>query len=98
MQRTALIVNDVHSQLTPTPVDEIVEVDSVDAARIALARAGARRKPLSVSGARRASGGQQLCAGGVLLDARPLDRVVSLDCERGLLDVEAGCQWPALLR
>ena len=42
-------------------------------------------------------GGQQFCAGGLLLDTRRLDRVLELDAERGLITVEAGVQWPALL-
>jgi FAD/FMN-containing dehydrogenase len=42
-------------------------------------------------------GGQQFCSGGVLLDTRPLSRVLSLDLERGLVEVETGIQWPALI-
>jgi len=42
-------------------------------------------------------GGQQFCSGGVVLDTRPLSRVLSLDLERGLVEVEAGIQWPALI-
>jgi FAD/FMN-containing dehydrogenase len=42
-------------------------------------------------------GGQQFCSGGLLLDTRPLRRVLTFDPERGTIDVEAGIQWPALL-
>jgi FAD/FMN-containing dehydrogenase len=33
----------------------------------------------------------------LLLDTRPLARVLAIDRERGVIDVEAGIQWPALL-
>ncbi len=42
-------------------------------------------------------GGQQFCDGGLVLDTRKLDRVLHLDTERGLIEVEAGIQWPALI-
>jgi FAD/FMN-containing dehydrogenase len=42
-------------------------------------------------------GGQQFCEGGLLIDTRGLDRILDFDGERGLIEVEAGIQWPALL-
>ena len=41
-------------------------------------------------------GGQQFCAGGLLLDTRGASRVLGLDAERGTIEVEAGIQWPEL--
>ena len=41
-------------------------------------------------------GGQQFCAGGLLLDTCGLARVLALDSERGTIEVEAGIQWPEL--
>lgn len=43
-------------------------------------------------------GGQQFLYGGTLLDMRRLNRVRSLDEERGLLEVDAGITWPDLIR
>jgi FAD/FMN-containing dehydrogenase len=93
-----ILVNDIHSQLNATPVDRVVEVDSVEAIRAALADADLRDRPVSVAGGRYASGGQQFCAGGVVLDTRPLDRVLDFDREAGTIEVEAGIEWSALLR
>jgi FAD/FMN-containing dehydrogenase len=42
-------------------------------------------------------GGQQFAHGATLIDTRSLDRVVAFDRARGLVTVEAGIQWPALL-
>jgi FAD/FMN-containing dehydrogenase len=91
------IVDDVHSRLNETAVAEIVEVDSVEAVQAALARARSSGRQVSISGGRHAMGGQQFCTGGVLLETRPLARVLSFDEERGLVEVEAGIQWPALI-
>ena len=90
-------VNDVHSRLNETAVGEIVEVSSVEEVQAALARARDTGLPVSIAGGRHAMGGQQFCSNGVLLDTRPLSRVLSLDEERGLVEVEAGIQWPALI-
>lgn len=43
-------------------------------------------------------GGQQFLTGGTLLDMRRLNRVRSFDEQRGLLEVEAGIQWPDAIR
>ena len=91
-------VNDVHSRLNETAVDDIVQVDSLESIRAALARARIEGKPVSVCGGRHAMGGQQFCAGGLLLDTRSLCRVLSLDGHRRTIEVEAGMQWPRLLK
>ena len=91
-------VNDVHSRLNETVVDDIVELDSLDSIRAALARARAEGKPVAICGGRHAMGGQQFCSGGLLLDTRKLNRVLSLDGHRRRIEVEAGMQWPLLLK
>jgi FAD/FMN-containing dehydrogenase len=92
-----LVVNDIHSQLNRTELAGVVEVGSLEAIRAAVRRARAEGLPVCVAGGRHAMGGQQFCAGGLLLDTRPLGRVLELDRERGTVTVEAGIQWPALL-
>ena len=92
-----LLVNDVHSQLNATPVDAIVKPATVDDVRAAIAAAKERGKSVAVAGGRHAMGGQQFGDAAVLLDTRALNRVVDFDRERGLVTVEAGIQWPALL-
>jgi FAD/FMN-containing dehydrogenase len=94
---TRILVNDVHSRLNATAVDAVVPVDSLESIGRALARARAAGKRVSIAGGRHAMGGQQFCTGGILLDTRPLSRVLALDLERGTVEVEAGIQWPALV-
>ena len=92
-----MVVNDVHSLLNPTTVDEVVPVDSLESIGTALSRARSAGRPVSVAGGRHSMGGQQFCSAGVVLDTRPMSRVLSVDEERGLVEVEAGIQWPALI-
>ena len=90
-------VNDIHARLNETVVDEIVEVESLEGMHRAIHRAAALGRPVAIAGGRHAMGGQQFCSGGVLLDTRGLDRVLSFDPEQGTVVVEAGIQWPALI-
>ena len=53
---------------------------------------------MAIAGGRHAMGGQQFLSGGTLLDMRGMTRVRRFDEERGLLEVEAGIQWPGVLR
>lgn len=91
------IVNDVHSQLNPTRVSRIARPASIDELRAAIRQARDEGLPVSVCGGRHAMGGQQFGADTVLIDATALARIVELDAERGVVEVEAGIQWPALI-
>ncbi len=92
----SVIVNDIHSKLNQAEVKEVLEADSLTAIQAAVARARELGLPLAVSGGKHAMGGQQFCAGGLLLDTRGASRVLGLDAERGMIEVEAGIQWPEL--
>jgi FAD/FMN-containing dehydrogenase len=95
MSRT--VVNDVHSRLNETEVEAVVPIDAQGAIGTALDLARSSGQPVSIAGGRHAMGGQQFCSGGIVLDTRPLSRVLSLDEETGLVEVEAGIQWRALV-
>ncbi|MCL4304158.1 MAG: FAD-binding oxidoreductase [Anaerolineae bacterium] len=95
--QTNLIVNDIHSQLNPTQVAEIVPVDSLAAIQATIHRASEQGKPICIAGGRHAMGGQQFAAGAVLLDTTRLNRVLNFDPAAGLIEVEAGIQWPDLI-
>lgn len=91
------VVNDIHSGLNETHVQRIVEVDSLAAVVPAVRSARAEGLAVSVAGGRHAMGGQQFGTDTVLLDTRPLRRVVRFDSESGLLEAEAGILWPDLI-
>jgi FAD/FMN-containing dehydrogenase len=90
------VVNDVHSGLNPTVVARIAAVRSVADIQAAVRQAAAEGRAVSVCGGRHAMGGQQFGTGSVLVDTTGFARVLDLDRERGLVEVEAGIQWPAL--
>ena len=92
-----MIVNDVHSRLNPTKVAEVVDVGSLDELLAAVHRAREFERPLCAAGGRHAMGGQQFVTDGTLLDTRSMKRVLALDREGGLVEVEAGIQWPELI-
>ena len=91
-----VVVNDVQSQLNSTRVYKIVEPTDVDGIRAAIKLAHAEEKPLCASGSRHSMGTQQFLTDGILVDTRKMAKVLKLDAERGLLEVEAGIQWPNL--
>ncbi len=91
------IVNDIHSQLNETAMRRVVRPGSAAELRRAVAAVRDEGGSLSVAGGRHAMGGQQFLGGGVLLDARGLDRILELDAERGLVRVEAGMMWDDLV-
>jgi FAD/FMN-containing dehydrogenase len=91
------LVNDIHSALNETRVRRIVAADSTDA--VVRAVRAARREGIAVSvmGGRHAMGAQQFGTDTLLLDTRPLSRILSFDRERGLVETEPGILWPALI-
>ena len=90
-------VNDIHSELNETVVDDVIALDSLDSIQNAVRGAADSGTPVAIAGGRHAMGGQQFCAGGLLLDTRGLDQVLDFDRERGVIEVEAGLQWPGLI-
>src|SRR5437870_4744222 len=91
-------VNDVHSQLNRTRVRELLRPRTRDELAEIVHSASRKGLPISVSGCRHSMGGQQFATDSICIDARSLDRVISFDQERGLIEAEAGIQWPKLIR
>jgi FAD/FMN-containing dehydrogenase len=91
------LVNDIHSRLNPTRVDHIVSGDSLEAIRTTILKARREGKAISIAGGRHAMGAQQFGTGTVMIDTRKLSRVLHFDSHRGIVEVEAGIQWPALI-
>src|SRR5713101_627212 len=91
-------VNDVHSQLNRTRVRELRRPRTSDELFEIVRSASRKGLPISVSGCRHSMGGQQFATDSICIDTRELDRVISFDRERGLLEAETGIQWPKLIR
>jgi FAD/FMN-containing dehydrogenase len=91
-------VNDVHSQLNHIGVRELLAPRTGDELAEIVRSASRKGLPISVSGCRHSMGGQQFATDSICVDTRSLDRVISFDQKRGLIEVEAGIQWPKLIR
>jgi len=96
-EAATIVVNDIHSQLNATRVRAVVVPRTVAEAAATVARARREGASVSIAGGRHAMGGQQFGEASVLVDTRALDRVLDFDAERGLITVEGGILWPAVL-
>src|SRR6266487_115240 len=93
----SILVNDIHSQLNPTRVLGISEPRSLEDVQSIVRSARKDRKVISVAGGRHAMGGQQFGTDALLIDVRKLNRVLNLDRKTGIMEVEAGIEWPRLI-
>jgi hypothetical protein len=90
-------VNDVHSQLNSTRVLEILQPRSPEDVRDIIRTAEKDRRAISICGGRHAMGGQEFGTDTVLIDVRKLNRILNLNRETGIIEVEAGIEWPQLI-
>jgi FAD/FMN-containing dehydrogenase len=90
-------VNDVHSQLNPTRVFEILQPRSPEDVRDIIRTAQKDRRTISICGGRHAMGGQEFGTDTALIDVRKLNRILNLNRETGIIEVEAGIEWPQLI-
>ena len=92
-----VLLNDVHSGLNPTTVRDVISVRSVQDIQRTIERAMRDQRGVSVAGGRHAMGGQQFGTDTLHLDMRSFNRVLNFDSGSGLVEVEAGMQWPELI-
>src|SRR5262245_35423550 len=91
-------VNDVHSQFNRTRVRELLRPRTRGELAEIVRSSSRKGLPISVSGCRHSMGGQQFATDSICIDTRELNGLISFDRERGLLEAEAGIQWPKLIR
>ncbi len=91
------VLNDVQSALNPTRVHRVVRPSNVSDVAVAIRAAAAEGRAVSVAGSRHSMGGQQFGTDNIHLDMRGMTRMIGLDSERGIVEVEAGIEWGELL-
>src|SRR4026209_383743 len=89
-------VNDIHSELNETVVEDVIALDSLDSIQNAVRGAADSGTPVAIAGGRHEMGGQQFCAGGLLHNTRALVQRLDFDRERRGIKVESALQWPGL--
>jgi FAD/FMN-containing dehydrogenase len=91
------MVNDVHSRLNPTTVEEIVAVRSLESIVDAVEQARAQGRRICIAGGRHAMGAQQFGTQALLIDMTAHNRILRFNKEAGTIEVEAGIKWPELI-
>ena len=96
--KVGTVVNDVHSKLNCTRVAKVIDVERIGDVIEAVQRAKQAGLSIAIAGGRHAMGGQQFATNGVLLNMRGFNRIRHFDLATGIIEVEAGIEWPALMR
>ncbi|MGE0405144.1 MAG: FAD-dependent oxidoreductase [Candidatus Korobacteraceae bacterium] len=90
-------LNDIHSQLNPTKHAAVVSPTSRQELQAIVRKAKRDGHAISISGGRHSMGGQQFGTGTININMSLFDRVLSLDANKGIVEVQSGIQWPALI-
>ncbi len=91
-------VNDVHSKLNATRVAEVVRPAFPEEIQSVIFRARREGQSISMAGGRHSMGGQQFATDAIHVDTQCMNRVLDFDPNAGTIKVEAGIQWPKLMR
>jgi FAD/FMN-containing dehydrogenase len=91
------LVNDIHSQLNPTPVNRILKPQSAEQLADILLSASQQGRIVSLAGKRHAMAGQQFGTDTDLIDVTSFNKIISLDKHSGIIEVESGAIWPSII-
>jgi FAD/FMN-containing dehydrogenase len=90
-------VNDKHSEMNTTRVTKVSKPHSVSDISTAIKKAQSSQSRISIAGGRHAMGGQQFLRDSHLLDMTAMNRIIHFDKVHGLLELQAGIFWPAII-
>ncbi len=93
-----VVLNDIHSALNETRVREVYQPASAAEIADVIKKAKAQNAAVSISGGRHAMGGQQFGADTLHIDMSRMNRILAFDRKQGRLTVEAGAQWPEIVK
>ncbi len=89
--------NDIHSQLNPVLVAEVVRPTTIGEIAAVIKLARSRNMQISIAGGRHSMGAQQFGSNTLHIDITAMNKVLSRDAERGLIELEAGADWPLII-
>ncbi len=92
----SLVLNDIHSQINETVVKAIERPECLEDLIGIVRRADRADDSISIAGSRHAMGGQQFGRDSVLIDTRGMNKIIDFDPAKGLVEIEAGMEWPEL--
>ena len=91
-------LNDCHSRLNETKVADLFQPAGFEDLLHIVRVARKRKSSVIPFGGRHAMGSQQFGSDGIAVDMNGLNRVLNLENERGILEVEAGITWTGIQR
>jgi FAD/FMN-containing dehydrogenase len=95
--RVGVRLNDIHSKLNPAVVKEIHMPSSTQHLVEVVRYASSENYSVSISGGKHAMGGQQFGSNTVHVGMKDMNAILSFDKVNGLIEVEAGIEWPQLI-
>lgn len=90
-------LNDIHSQLNATTHEKVEHPVSISAIQAIIKNAKKRGLAISISGGKHSMGGQQFGKGTINISMTSYNKVIGLDAKNGILEVESGIEWPAVV-
>ena len=90
-------LNDIHTGLNATRVSQVIPASSLEDVQALVQQAATDGRQLAIGGGRHAAGGQQFLKDQWYLDTRPMNRILSFDDQNGLITVQAGSSWTAIM-
>lgn len=90
-------LNDIHSQLNKTSVNEVLAPKTVEEIQAIVRKAKDAGQAISISGGRHAMGGQQFGTDTVHISMSSFNQILGMDADKGVVEVQSGIQWPALI-
>lgn len=91
-------LNDIHSKLNRTEVLTIHTPKTLSEIQQIVKDAKASGESISISGGKHAMGGQQFGKKTTHICMTAFNRVLNFDAKNGLIEVQAGIQWPKLIK
>jgi FAD/FMN-containing dehydrogenase len=102
-QSKGVWLNDIHTGLNATRVSQVLTASSSEAVQEIVQQAAKAGHQIAIGGGRHAAGGQQFLKDQWSLDTRPMSRILSFhdqsgDDQLGLMTVQAGISWTAIMK
>jgi decaprenylphospho-beta-D-ribofuranose 2-oxidase len=95
--RDPLLATDV-ARIAPARIEGVSDVREVEQLRTLVRDAKDRKLKVSISGSRHSQGGHTYTAGGVVLNMRRFNRILTIDPDSLIITVESGATWDEVQR
>lgn len=80
-------------RLLPVKMKSVKSTDSVDEIQRIVLNANRKDEKISIAGMQHSQGGQTLYPGGIMLDMKQYNKILTLDEENKLITVQSGATW-----